>query len=213
MKIVFLVSSGGGNLKFLLCAIRTGIISETELFVIADRECRALQFAKESMLAYSQIRYHKNDNAQLLKALRDIEPDLIITTWHKILDAETVQVYRGKLINLHYSLLPAFAGMIGSTPIEKGVAAGCKYLGVTCHHVDESVDGGAIIAQAIVKNEGDLESLTQQLFKKGCLILLNSIILLSEQPHAQHDRFDFEPSLTFDPQIFDRPFWQSVAIL
>ncbi|WP_159066144.1 formyltransferase family protein [Vibrio harveyi] len=48
-----------------------------------------------------------------------------------------VLYYFGRIVNIHYSLLPSFGGLIGVKPIEKALELGCKYIGPTCHIVDE----------------------------------------------------------------------------
>ena len=65
--------------------------------------------------------------------------------------------YGGRIINIHPSLLPAFPG---ARAVEQALSYGVKVYGVTIHHVDQTVDGGRIIAQRAVPYEGhDLDEL------------------------------------------------------
>ncbi len=216
MKICFLASGGGGNFKFLHLAKELNIINNIELFLIADRECGSLEYAKNIEIYNKKIEYKRTNNKQLLEELENINPDVIVTNWHKIIDEEVVQKYSGKLINLHYSLLPAFDGLIGIEPIEKAYQKNCQYVGTTCHYVDEGVDSGKIISQALVKTDISINEAIEKIFQKGCLILLNSIVNLSREEiieKCQNGKFDFSPSLLFDDVTFDDKFWKSLSKL
>lgn len=167
MKICFLASGGGGNFKFLHLSLALGIIKNIELFLVADRECGSLEYTKNTGIYNKKIEYKRTDNKQLLEELEKINPDVIVTNWHKIIDAEVVQKYSGKLINLHYSLLPAFDGFIGIEPIQKAYEKNCQYVGTTCHYVDEGVDSGKIISQALVKTDIPINEAIEKIFQKA----------------------------------------------
>lgn len=216
MKICFLASGSGGNFKFFKLAIEEKLIRNIELFLIADRECASLEFAKKNNIYYKKINYKRCDNKELLQELEKINPDIIVTNWHKIIDEEVVKKYYRKLINLHYSLLPAFDGLIGIEPIKQAYERNCQYVGTTCHYVDEGVDSGKIISQALVKINISIEITIQKIFEKGCLILLNSVIPLSNEEIINkfyNDKFDFSPNLVFDDAIFDNKFWKRLSQL
>jgi len=209
MKICFLASGSGGNLKFLYLARELKVIEDIAISVIADRECDSIRFASENSIDHKVIEYSRDSNKNLSYELERINPDIIITNWHKILDEEIVDKFEGKLINLHYSLLPSFGGLIGTAPIEKAYERGCQYVGATSHYVDKGVDTGKIIAQAIVKTDIALEEAVQNVFKKGCLILLNSILITSGKGLvARKEQYDFSPSLLFSDEILDEKFWE-----
>lgn len=216
MKICFLASGGGGNFKFMHLAKKLKIIKNIELFLIADRECGSIKYAVNSDIYNKKIHYKRDKNIELLEELKKINPDIIVTNWHKIIDEEVVQKYKGKLINLHYSLLPAFDGMIGIEPIEKAYQKNCQYVGATCHYVDEGVDSGKIISQALVKADISINEAIEKIFQKGCLILLNSIINLTSEvtiEKCQNNKFDFAPNLLFNDALFDENFWKVLSEL
>jgi phosphoribosylglycinamide formyltransferase-1 len=92
-------------------------------------------------------------NSGLLAAIRAVEPDLIVSAgFMRIIGAEIVDAYRGRIINTHPALLPAFPGAHG---VRDAMAYGVKVTGCTVHFVDEGVDTGSIIAQAAVIIEPD----------------------------------------------------------
>ena len=213
MKICFLASGKGGNFKFLNLAKKLGIISNVDLFLIADRDCDSLEYAKKNKIFNKKIHYKKSDNTEFLKELEIIDPDIIITNWHKIIDVEVVNKYQGKLINLHYSLLPAFDGLIGIEPIKQAYDRSCSYIGATCHYVDEGVDSGGIISQSIIKADIPIEVAIQKIFEKGCLILLNSILVVSNKEiiiKKENNKFEYSPDLLFDDNQFNEIFWNQL---
>lgn len=179
MKIVFLVSGTGGNLKFFFNCIRRGILKNTELAVVADRECPALDFGRSHDLIVEKISYHQNQPEALRSVLRRLRPDVVVTNWHKIIDKKTVEDYSGKMINLHYSLLPAFSGLIGVEPIRQAYSRGCLYIGPTCHFVDAEVDAGRIIFQSVFRTDISIEAAIAKMFREGCAALIFSIWRMS----------------------------------
>ncbi len=78
-----------------------------------------------------------------------VEPqlDLLTLTFDRIIPPELVHHYRGRVINTHMSLLPAFKGLHG---LAQSLDAGVRFAGATIHEVEEAVDNGAIIAQCVV---------------------------------------------------------------
>ncbi len=219
MKLCFLVSGNGGNLKFFHLGLKVGILNNIDLTVISDRDCQALDYAKKVNIPNFKISYLKEDNRELIGLINELEPDMIITTWHKIIDSELINLYNGKLINLHYSLLPSFKGLIGITPIKKALEMNCKYIGVTCHYVNEKVDSGQIISQSILKvdNDSDFGDIVEYIFRKGCLILLNSILIVTNDfsiiEKKETKDFTFSPNLKFDIKMFNKQFWERLKKL
>ena len=214
MKICFLASGGGGNFKFFNLAKKLELVKNIELFLIADRECGSLEYAENNDIYNKKINYKKYENIELLEELDKIKPDIIVTNWHKIIDTEVVNKYQGKLINLHYSLLPAFDGLIGVKPIQQAYEKNCSYVGTTCHYVDEGVDSGKIISQAIVKTDIPIELAIQKIFEQGCLILLNSILLIGNKEiitKKENNKFEYSPDLLFDDSQFDEFFWNKLS--
>lgn len=91
MKICFLASGGGGNFKFFKMAIEEKLIKNIELFLIADRECGSSDFAQNNDIYCKKINYRRSENKELLLELEKINPDIIVTNWHKIIDEEVVK--------------------------------------------------------------------------------------------------------------------------
>ena len=215
MNICFLVSGNGGNFKFFALAKSLGFIKDVNFFVLANDSCNALKFAEKNKFYAKKINYKEN-NKELLDELIIIQPDAIVSAWNIIIDKEVVRHYSGKLINLHYSLLPSFAGVFGTTPIKQAYERNCKFIGSTCHYIDEGVDTGLIISQLILKNNKPFNQTIQLVFQQSCLLLLNSIALTFNKniiDEKQNDSFQFSPNLCFDDKVYDLSFWNELSSL
>jgi len=180
-KILFLVSGGGGNLQFINNAIKKLHLPFQICAVVADRECNALVYALKNNIPSQQIKYTKNYSVELKTAIQYYQPDIIITTFHKIIDEATLQHFSTiTFLNLHYSLLPNFKNVIGMKTIEMAKTFNHKSIGATVHVVEKEVDAGKIIIQGMLEIENwdyeNLDLLADTVFKTGCIILLNAII-------------------------------------
>jgi len=213
MNIVFLVSGNGGNLKFFHEVLEKRGVFEGNLYVVADRDCLAISFCKKRKIPYAVISYSRENPRELQSILHKTNPSFIITNWHKIIDKETVQLFSGKMINLHYSLLPAFSGTIGTQPIKDALEKRCQFLGATVHWVEDIVDSGEIIAQSVIVNEGEFRLILEKIFRSGCFLLLNTLLRLRGEstPYQFQDKdILFAPKLKFDPLIFNKSFWDKI---
>lgn len=177
-RIVFLCSGAGGNLSFVQHAIKYKLLKNAKIVgVLTDRLCTANSFADRACL-YNRIIGLKDQNQNdLLSELKRLQPDIIITTFHKIIGHEIVNYYQNKIINLHYSLLPAFSGLIGTKPVKAALDHHSLFSGVTVHLVNEQVDAGRPIVQAVItiNEEESLESLMPAVFRCGGIALLKAL--------------------------------------
>ncbi len=212
-KILFFVSGGGGNLKFIAELINHGFFRNCRLIVISDRHCPALEYSLRNNIESYQISYSRKDNLELKELLRKINPDVIVTNWHKIIDKEIVSIYYGKLINLHYSLLPSFAGYIGMKPLELALERKCRVVGATCHHVNEQVDEGVIIAQSCFISTGEFYIDSEKMFRAGCFSLavgINSKIKVVEGSCDSVSRDGYVISPGMELSFVSDGFWESI---
>ena len=87
-------------------------------------------------------------DAELARRIDAHTPALVVLAgFMRILGADFVQRYAGRLLNIHPSLLPAFPGLHTH---ERALAAGCRFAGATVHQVTSELDIGPILAQAVV---------------------------------------------------------------
>ena len=220
-NLIFLVSSNGGNLKFIHECIKLNHLSDCIIScVIANRDCIALEYAKNEKIKSFLVPYSKINPDELTGLLSELKSDLIITNIHKVIDAGIVNLFKNRLINLHYSLLPSFKGLIGEVPVKYALEAHCKVIGSTVHFVEESVDEGEIISQCAfpVNEKYSFKELMKLVFKSGCLNLLNSIYTTLNMNIACQDdvvniddnMFLFSPGLKFEHKCFDKKFWSRI---
>jgi phosphoribosylglycinamide formyltransferase 1 len=156
-SVGILVSGRGSNLGAILAAIQQDRLHARIGIVISSRtDAPALEIARAHHVPVQVIlppAYPSRAAAGLaiLAALQDAGADLVVLAGYKpILDSCVVNAYSMRIINIHPSLLPAFAGGMAPRPQADALAAGVKISGCTAHFVTEAVDEGPIIAQASV---------------------------------------------------------------
>ncbi len=85
---------------------------------------------------------------RVMQKLDELGGDLIVLAkYMRILSPAFVERYKGKIINIHHSFLPAF---IGANPYKQAYERGVKIIGATAHYVTDDLDEGPIIAQDVV---------------------------------------------------------------
>lgn len=214
-KIVFLVSGGGGTLKFIYFAIKKLKLPIEIVGIVADRETVLENFAKENSIYYNQISYKRAEPKELQKELSHLNPDLIITNIHKIIDEETLTMFPSKFINLHYSLLPSFAGYIGMETVQIAKAQNVGFIGGTCHEVNEIVDAGKIIHQGCFAIDWSIDTdIVDTVFKTSCLVILGGICTKLEIKEEwtkkvviNKKEILFSPKLPVSNLNFEENFW------
>ncbi len=214
-KIVFLVSGGGGTLKFVYNAIKKLELPIEIVGVVADRQVSIKKFADDNNIFFKQIVYSQSMPLELQEVLKELKPDLIITNIHKIIDCGTLNLFSSRFINLHYSLLPSFAGYIGMDTIKKAKEQNVGFIGGTCHEVSEVVDAGRIIHQACfsVDWKNDL-SVVDTVFKSSSILILGGIctklgvsICNTENLIINNKKVIFSPTLPLTNLEFSDNFW------
>jgi phosphoribosylglycinamide formyltransferase-1 len=153
-RIGILISGRGSNMVALCDAVSEGRIPNAEVVVvISDRaDAPGLAHAKgrgiETIVVERNGRTRVDHDREIIKALHGQNVDLVcLAGFMRVLSSEFIDAFRGHILNIHPSLLPSFPGLdVQRKTIEHGV----KWSGCTVHFVDETLDGGPIIAQAIV---------------------------------------------------------------
>lgn len=138
MKIGMICSGGGGVLRSVERYGRN--YGEYEIaVVVVDRACGARDYATERKINTAQVTLDT-----MAETLRYESVDAWICAYDRLLPASVIYATRAPILNVHFSLLPAFAG-IGA--LRRQREAGCRFAGATVHVVDEGVDTGPIVAQ------------------------------------------------------------------
>lgn len=152
MTNIAIFASGTGSNMFQIARKFEQSESISVRLVVASRaSAGVLSHAAECGI--ESIIFTRDDLARpelLLDALREREIDwLVLAGWLLLLPTEIIDAYRGRIVNVHPSLLPEFGGrgMWGHHVHEAVIAAGRTRSGITIHLVDEHYDNGSIIAQ------------------------------------------------------------------
>jgi phosphoribosylglycinamide formyltransferase 1 len=149
-RIVVLISGSGSNMEALADACDRGEIEARVAAVVSDRDCLGLVVARTRGLQTELLEPGDHESReQWSDALRALvaryQPDLVVTAgFMRILAPVFVDAFYGRIINLHPSLLPAFAG---AHAVRAALDYGVKITGSTIHFTDRHVDHGPIIMQ------------------------------------------------------------------
>lgn len=153
-RIVILISDRGSNMQAIVNACAQQAWPAKVVAVLSHRpEARGLAHAQERGIATSVVDHRSFGeraafDAAMAEAIDAHAPDVVaLAGFMRVLGPVFVRHYAGRLLNVHPSLLPAFAGLHSH---RRALAAGCKVAGATVHFVDDAVDGGAIVVQAVV---------------------------------------------------------------
>ena len=156
-RIAVGVSGAGSNVRALAAAAGRGDVGGTIVLVFADRACAALDWAAEEGIETALV--PAGDDATLAATLQAVEPDVVVLAGYmRIIGPATLEAFRGRILNTHPSLLPAFPG---AHAVADALAHGVTITGCTVHIVDATLDGGPILAQesvAVLPDDG-LDSL------------------------------------------------------
>ena len=157
-NIVILISGSGSNMAAIVRAAEQGRwdqrLNARVAAVLSNRaDAQGLGLARDHGIA-TQVLDHKAFasreafDAALMAEIDRYAPDLLVLAgFMRILTPGFVAHYAGSLLNIHPSLLPAFAGL---NTHQRAIDAGCRFAGATVHQVTAELDHGAILAQAVV---------------------------------------------------------------
>lgn len=160
-----MISGRGSNMEALVIAAMDPAYPARIARVIANRaDAPGLAAAERHGIAAVAVDERDFDDrgsheAALRELLDASQPDLIcLAGYMRILGADFVRHYEGRILNIHPSLLPAFRGI---DTHERALAAGVRLHGASVHFVTEGVDEGPVVAQAAVPvlAEDDAEAL------------------------------------------------------
>ena len=157
-NIVILISGSGSNMAAIVRAAEQGRwdqrLNARVAAVLSNRaDAPGLAFAQDHGIS-TQVLDHKAfvsredfDAALMAEIDRHAPAVVVLAGFMRILTSGFVAHYAGRLLNIHPSLLPAFAGL---NTHQRAIDAGCRFAGATVHQVTAELDHGAILAQAVV---------------------------------------------------------------
>lgn len=161
-RVVVLASGTGTLLQSLLDAV-TDDFPARIVAVGTDRQCGAAEVAAAAGIPVYTVALADHESrvqwdAAITEATAEYQPDLIVSAgFMKILGAQFLSRYLGRVVNTHPALLPAFPG---THAVRDALEHGVKITGCTVHLVDAGVDTGPILAQQAVPVHADDDETT-----------------------------------------------------
>jgi phosphoribosylglycinamide formyltransferase-1 len=135
-------------------AISSGTIPDAEIAIVVSDKPNAggLQLARDRGLETAVIerrgRSREEHELEIISVLQAHQIDLVcLAGYMRLLSPCFIEEFRGRILNIHPSLLPSFPGLDAQ---RQALAHGVKISGCTVHFVDDTLDGGPIIAQRTV---------------------------------------------------------------
>ena len=202
-KIGVLVSGRGTNLQAIIDAIEEGELNAEIVVVLSNKKnAPALERAQNKGIetAYldpKQFVNKKEYDLALAGELKNRQVDLVcLAGYMRILNPEFIAMFPDKIINIHPSLLPAFPGLDVQ---QKAINYGVKFSGCTIHFVNEEVDGGAIILQAVVPvhSSDDAATLSERILIQEHLIYPRAIQMIVENRlHIENRKVSYKESVS-----------------
>jgi phosphoribosylglycinamide formyltransferase-1 len=191
-RIAILISGRGSNMVALAEAVRDGRIANAEVAIVISDQLNAAGLVKAKELGIETLvvewrgRPRVEHDREVVAELQARHIDLVcLAGYMRVLSNEFIEAYRERILNIHPSLLPAFPGLDAQ---KQALELGVDSSGCTVHYVDETLDGGPIIAQRVVTvHDGDtVESLSgrileeeHKLYAEAVSMVLGSIGRLS----------------------------------
>lgn len=162
IRLGILISGRGSNMLALADAVREGRIPNTEIaIVVSDQpDAAGIERARAQNLKTQIVerrgRPREEHDRETVEVLKDHKVDFVcLAGYMRVLSSFFLEAFRDRILNIHPSLLPAFPGLNAQL---QAIEHGVKWTGCTVHFVDETLDGGPIVAQKIVPIlDGDSE--------------------------------------------------------
>lgn len=183
-KIGILISGRGSNMLALADAVDEGRIPNAEIAVVVSDHAQAagLERAKErglkTIVIERQGRRREEHDREIVAALQHRRVDIVcLAGYMRLLSRYFIEAYRNRILNIHPSLLPAFPGLDAQ---RQALEQGVKWSGCTVHFVDETLDGGPIIAQKEVPvlDDDSEESLSARILEQEHQLYAEAVTLV-----------------------------------
>ena len=206
MKIVVLISGSGSNLQAIIDACQSGYIAGQVVGVLSNKAdayglVRAQQAGiNTAIINHKEFATRQDFDVAMQQIIDGWQPDVVVLAgFMRILTPNFVQHFEGKLINIHPSLLPLYKGLHTH---QRVLATGDKYHGCSVHFVNAELDGGAVIAQAVIPvamNQSE-QSLIESVHK------LEHVIYPLVLNWLSHGRLSYQQGLpVLDGQVLSKP--------
>jgi phosphoribosylglycinamide formyltransferase-1 len=185
-RIGILLSGRGSNFEALADSVAAGRIPDAEIaIVISNRDGapgidRARARGIEARVIPSKGLQREEYDRQVVAVLKEKRVDLVcLAGFMRLLSPYFVSEFRGRILNIHPSLLPAFPGLESQ---RQALEYGVKFSGCTVHFVDENLDAGPVITQAVVPvlDADTPDTLAEKILKEEHRIYTEAVRLVLE---------------------------------
>ena len=185
-RIGVLLSGRGSNFAALADSVAAGRVPDAQIsVVVSNREdaqglARAAEHGIPARIIPSKGLERETYDRMVVAALDDARVDLVcLAGFMRLLSPYFVARFRGRILNIHPSLLPAFPGL--EAP-RQALEYGVKFAGCTVHFVDENLDAGPIIMQAVVAvlHNDTPESLSARILREEHRIYSEAVKIVLE---------------------------------
>jgi len=185
-RIGVLVSGRGSNFEALAESVAAGQIPNAEVsIVISNREgAPGIEKARargiEARVIPSKGLEREAYDRLVVAALREKKVDLVcLAGYMRLISPYFVGEFRNRILNIHPSLLPAFPGLEAQ---RQALEHGAKFSGCTVHFVDENLDAGPIILQAVVpiEDRDTPETLAERILREEHRIYAEAVRIVLE---------------------------------
>ncbi|WP_110664800.1 phosphoribosylglycinamide formyltransferase [Salinicola halophilus] len=175
-RVVVLISGNGSNLQALLDAQEHDELGGEIVAVVSNKaDAFGLKRAKDAGAAAVALPHREYDSreafdAALIKVIERHDPHLVVLAgFMRILTPGFVDRYRGRMLNIHPSLLPAYQGL---DTHRRALADGVSEHGASVHFVTEELDGGPVVIQAALalEPEQDFDAMVEKIHAREHLI-------------------------------------------
>lgn len=191
VKIGVLISGGGTNLQSLIDNIKEEKIKGEIKLVISNRKeayglIRAKKEGIETLyINRKEFKTEEEYNEKIMEEFKKRNIHLVVLAGYlKVLSKEFIESYKGRIINIHPSLIPSFCGKgcYGEKVHEMVLKYGVKLTGATVHFVDEGTDTGPIIIQRAVevKDDDTVDTLKRRVLEVEHQLLPEAVRLFCE---------------------------------
>ena len=172
-KTAIFISGNGSNMKNLIkfSKIKNSPI-KVDLVLSSNKKSNAIQYLKKNKIDFKifNFRQKNKDERKIINILKKRKTQLIcLAGFMKILSGNFIKRFKGKILNIHPSLLPKYKGL---NTHERAIHNKEKFSGCTVHFVNSKLDSGKIIIQKKVKinKKDDPNSLSKKILKQEHLL-------------------------------------------
>lgn len=171
IRLAVLISGRGSNLQSIIDVSKKGMIDAEIAIVISDKkDAYGLVRAKENdipTLSLSPKDYKNREefDKKVVEELNKHKVDLVLLAgFMRIVTPALIEPFRDRIMNIHPALLPSFPGLDAQ---KQALEHGVKFSGCTVHFVEEGMDEGPIIIQAVVPvmDNDTVDSLSERILK------------------------------------------------